>query len=74
MTRFFCGADGPGDIFRPLAPQAGEDFPGSRLDCFYCLNVWVGLLFAHCPGDARRFRQRIRAVRQCMEFLENRKP
>jgi hypothetical protein len=44
--------DGPGDLLVKLRVRLGHGFWGKLMDCFYCLSLWVAVLFA--PVVTRR--------------------
>ena len=46
LTHLFTGEDGPWSLFVKLRAAFGKSFFGQLLDCFYCLSIWVGFLFA----------------------------
>jgi Protein of unknown function (DUF1360) len=46
VTHFFVNEDGPWEVVTRLRRRAGESFWGRLMDCFYCVSVWVGSVFA----------------------------
>jgi hypothetical protein len=52
ITHLLAHEDGPGDIFVKVRIRLGDGFWGSLMDCFYCLSLWVAILFA--PVVTRR--------------------
>jgi hypothetical protein len=53
VTHLFHAEDGPWDLLARLRRLAGESVWGKMLDCFYCLSVWMALLFAAALGATR---------------------
>ena len=46
IAHLFNAEDGPWDLLYRLRRTAGNGFPGTLLDCFYCLSLWVAVPFA----------------------------
>jgi hypothetical protein len=46
MTHLLAHEDGPGDLLVRLRAWLGHGFWGRLMDCFYCLSIWVAVLFA----------------------------
>ncbi len=52
VTHLLNAEDGPFGLLVKLRRAAGSGFWGEMLDCFYCLSVWVAVLFALILGDS----------------------
>jgi hypothetical protein len=50
VTHLLNAEDGPWEIFVRIRKLAGPGFMGQLLDCFYCLSLWIALLFALLLG------------------------
>jgi hypothetical protein len=46
LTHLFSAEDGPFDIIIRFRKLLGNSVLGKLMDCFYCLSVWIGLVFA----------------------------
>jgi hypothetical protein len=46
LTHLLQAEDGPWDAVLRLRAAAGNGMLGALMDCFYCLSVWIALLFA----------------------------
>jgi Protein of unknown function (DUF1360) len=46
ITHLLAKEDGPWDMIYHIRKAAGAGFFGNLLDCFYCLSIWIALLFA----------------------------
>jgi hypothetical protein len=46
ITHLLAHEDGPGDVIVKVRVRLGHGFWGSLMDCFYCLSLWVAILFA----------------------------
>ena len=45
LTHLLQAEDGPWDAVLRLRAAAGNGMLGALMDCFYCLSVWIALLF-----------------------------
>ena len=52
ITHLLQAEDGPSALLARLRALAGAGFLGQLLDCFNCLSLWVGALFAWFSGGA----------------------
>lgn len=50
ITHLFSMEDGPFDIIIKIRKALGSGFLGKLMDCFYCLSIWVSLLFSIIIG------------------------
>lgn len=46
LTHLLQAEDGPWDVVVRLRAAAGNGVLGALMDCFYCLSVWIALVFA----------------------------
>jgi hypothetical protein len=46
ITHLLAYEDGPADLLVRLRASLGHGFWGRLMDCFYCLSLWVAVLFA----------------------------
>jgi Protein of unknown function (DUF1360) len=46
ITHLLNEEDGPFDIIYKVRKFLGNGFAGKLMDCFYCLSIWIGLIFA----------------------------
>ena len=51
LTHLFSAEDGPFDLIIRFRKLLGESFWGKLMDCFYCLSIWLGLVFACMEGN-----------------------
>ena len=51
LTHLFSAEDGPFDLIIRFRKLLGDSFWGKLMDCFYCLSIWIGLLFACLLGS-----------------------
>lgn len=56
VTHLLEAEDGPWDLAVRLRRRAGTGFWGGLLDCFHCLSLWTGALFACAVGRDNRER------------------
>lgn len=54
MTHLIAKEDGPWGIIARLRRLAGKGFWGDLMDCFYCLSIWIALVFAAVVGTGWR--------------------
>lgn len=52
VTHLLALEDGPGGLTARLRAALGAGFWASLLACFYCLSLWVALLFALALGES----------------------
>lgn len=45
ITHLLNKEDGPFDIIFRIRKNAGDNFFGKMMDCFYCLSIWTALPF-----------------------------
>jgi hypothetical protein len=45
IAHLLAHEDGPGDLFVRLRVWLGHGFWGRLMDCFYCVSLWVAVLF-----------------------------
>jgi hypothetical protein len=50
VTHLLFAEDGPWDVILKLRRQAGAEFWGKLLDCFYCLSLWIAAPLAMLLG------------------------
>ena len=52
VTHLIANENGPWDVFLRLRQSAGQGTLAELVSCFYCLSVWIALLFVwFIPGD-----------------------
>jgi Protein of unknown function (DUF1360) len=51
ITHLFQAEDGPWNMVARIRRAAGDGQFGRLLDCFYCLSLWVAVLFAWLIGS-----------------------
>jgi hypothetical protein len=56
VTHLLEAEDGPWDLAVALRRRAGTGFWGGLLDCFHCLSLWAGAVFACAVGRDNRER------------------
>jgi hypothetical protein len=56
VTHLLQAEDGPWDLVVRLRRRAGPGFWGGLLDCFHCLSLWTGAVFAFAVGRNNRER------------------
>ena len=52
VTHLVAKEDGPWDLLRRFRRGLGEGMLGKLASCFYCLSIWVALLFAWFLGGS----------------------
>jgi hypothetical protein len=52
LTHLIAAEDGPFNALAWLRGKAGQGFWATLLDCFYCLSIWIALLFAIGMGGS----------------------
>ena len=50
VTHLVSSEDGPFEIIFRVRKLFGNSFMGKLMDCFYCLSIWTGLIFAFMFG------------------------
>jgi hypothetical protein len=45
VTHLFVAEDGPWDVIVRLRVRLGDSQAGRAMDCFYCLSLWLAILF-----------------------------
>jgi hypothetical protein len=56
VTHLLQAEDGPWDLVVHLRRRAGPGFWGGLLDCFHCLSLWTGAIYASAIGRNNRER------------------
>ncbi len=50
LTHMIVSEDGPWDVIVRMRAWFGDSVAGRAMDCFYCISLWVAILFAFMVG------------------------
>jgi hypothetical protein len=56
ITHLLTFEDGPWDMLARIRQRLGRGFFQSLFDCFYCLSLWVAVVFALVLGETWKAR------------------